>query len=246
MGGGASGMFSASSDPSRSLALQTGRFNLEEQRAMSPFRRQQAALGVQEQQLGLEAGRFRLGQERQLSPLQIEQAKLGLESGRFRFGQEQQMAPFQVRSAAASAGMGELGLERGQYEFGEFRQGAGLRAAERGLGEAQARVGLAAIGDVNEAGLRAYSLGLERENLERANIVAQRARAESEARYLPQMEAIRGGLMSRMAGMLGVRPPQVSPQASPTRSTMYPAVGPSTPRMPSWMQSYQTPSFPRR
>jgi hypothetical protein len=132
---------------------------------------------------------FRFQQEQAMAPYQLGQAQLGLESGQFQLGQARAMAPFQLRSAAAGAGLGELGLERGRYEFGEFQAGAGQRAAERQLGEAQAR---------------------------------------SQFGFLPQMEALRGGVAQRMAGRLGVSLP---PPASSGGQ--------------SWMNSYQTPLFPR-
>ena len=205
-----------------------------QERAMFPFQFQQAQLGVQSGQLGLEAEQFRFGQERAMAPYQLGQAQLGLEAGQFRFGQERQMAPFQLRSAAAGAGMGELGLERGRYEFGEFKAGEGLRAAERGLGEAQTRIGMAAIGDVRQAGQRAYTLGREREELERLSMASQAQRMQSQMKFMPQMEALRGGIMGRMAGKLGV--------ALPNQGRTYES---GTGYTPSWMQSYQAPSFPR-
>jgi len=164
-------------------------------------------------------GEQQLRQRSKMFPLELGQARTGLESSRFQLGQERAMAPFQLRSTAAAAGMGELGLERGQYEFGEIKAGAGQRAAEREFAEARARSQMAA---------------------------------------LPQMDALRGGIMGRMAGRLGVSLPQQtkSPEASGAPSYMWNSMQSglersggrsTTPQFtpPSWMNSYQSPQFPR-
>jgi hypothetical protein len=132
----------------------------------------------------------------EMENLGIQQGQLGLESGRFRLGQEQAMSPFQLRSAEAGAGLSELGLRREEYEFGEFQAGAGQRAAERQFAE---------------------------------------AKTKSQLSFLPQMEAIRGGIMGRMAGQLGVNLPQQPSLLSIRNPSEY----------RPWMQSYQTPQFPR-
>lgn len=82
---------------------------------------------------------------------------------------------------------------------------------------------MAAMGDPMEAGRRAYELGKLREEQEKQKLSSQMA-------FQPQMDAIRGGIMGRMAGRLGINLPQPSQQYSST---------------PSWMQSYQPPQFPR-
>jgi hypothetical protein len=117
-----------------------------------------------------------------------------------------------------------LGFEQKRMQFGEFQAGAGQRAAERGLGEAQARIGLAGLGDIGQAGQRAYRMGREREDFERLKMAQEGQMLRSQMSSLPQMEAIRGGIMSRMAGRLGVALP---------------------PAGQSWMQSMNAPQFPR-
>ncbi len=163
-----------------------------------------------------------------MAPFQMSQAGLGLETGQFNLQQARAMAPYQQREA-------ELGIERGRYEFGEYQQGAGQRAAERGFGEAQARIGMAALGDIGQAGQRAYTLGREQEELERLKMAAEGSRYQSQMRFMPQMEALRGGIMGRMAGQLGMNLPKFNgrPYSSGTGYT------------PSWAQSYQIPKFPR-
>lgn len=152
---------------------------------------------------------------------------LDLQRSQFGLQQEKAMAPYQL-------GQARLGLQRGQYEFDEFRQGAGLRGMQRQLGEAQASIGLASIGDVRSAGQRAYTLGREAEELERLRMANEARKMQSQMSFLPQMEALRGGIASRMASSLGVSLPQGG--GSYSSGTGY---------TPSWMRNYQTPSFPR-
>jgi hypothetical protein len=137
--------------------------------------------------------------------------------------------------------MSRLQLSRGREEFKEFQAGAGQRSAERGFGEeqalfgmAQAQVGRAAIGNVQQAGQRAYTMGRETEELERLRMASQGQRLQSQMAFQPQMDALRGGIMGRMAGRLGVQLPQMG--QSYESGTGY---------TPSWMQSYQSPQFPR-
>lgn len=210
------------------LGLQRGQFELGQAQALAPYERGQA-------QTGLATSRFNLGQAQAMAPYQIGQARLGLERGQFELGQERQMAPYQLRSQMASTGMGELGLQRGQFEFDEYKQGAGLRGMERKLGEAQTSINLAKIGDVGQAGQRAYTFGREAEELERLRMANEGRRLQSQMSFLPQMEALRGGIASRMASNLGVSLP--SGGNRPYSS--------GTGYRPSWMQSYQTPRFPR-
>jgi hypothetical protein len=91
--------------------------------------------------------------------------------------------------------------------------------------------GLIGYGDAAQE--RARVLQREQEELERARITSEGQRLESQMRLAPQMEAIRGGIMQRMAGNLGVNlPSQSQPYSSGSGYT------------PSWMQSYQSPQFP--
>lgn len=159
---------------------------------------------------------------------------LEAQRSRFNLEQERLMAPYQLRSTQAAAEMGEFGLQSKRSEFGEWQAGAGLRGMERQLGESQAAIGLARIGDVRSAGQRAYTMGREAEELERLRMAGEGRRLQSQMSFLPQMEALRGGIASRMAGSLGVSLPSTS---QPYQS--------GTGYMPSWMQNYQSPSFPR-
>jgi hypothetical protein len=145
-----------------------------------------------------------------------------------------QMAPLQLKQT-------QLGLDRGTSEFREYEAGAGQRAAERGLGTAraglgtaQAQIGLAAIGDVGQAGQRAYTFGREQDEFNRLKMASEARRAQSQMAFQPQMDALRGGIMGRMAGRLGVNLPQMGP--SYQSGTGY---------TPSWMQSTNSPQFPQ-
>ena len=155
---------------------------------------------------------------------------------------QQRRAAFAEEKELLPTDTARLQLLRGQEEFKEFQAGAGQRAAERGLGEAQAQIGLAAIGDVQQAGQRAYTLGRETEELERLRMASQGQRFQSQMAFQPQMDALRGGIMGRMAGRLGVQLPQMGQSYESgtnvglRRSERY---------TPSWMQSYQPPQFPR-
>ena len=90
------------------------------------------------------------------------------------------------------------------------------------------------MGNPFEARQRAYTSGREQEELERLRMAEEGQRLQSQMMFQPQMEAIRGGIMGRMAGNLGVSLPSMSqPFSSGTGYT------------PSWMQNYQPPQFPR-
>ena len=127
-------------------------------------------------------------------------------------------------------------------EAGEYLGGAGLRGQKQALagtqtriGQAEADIGLARIGDIRSAGQRAYTMGRETEELDRLRMATEGRRLQSQMSFLPQMEAVRGGIMSRMAGSLGVSLPQ--------RSTAYFS---GTGYKPSWMQSVPQLNFPER
>lgn len=94
--------------------------------------------------------------------------------------------------------------------------------------------GKARMGDPTQAKQRAYSLEREMEEFDRLKREADARRMQSQMAFQPQMEAIRSGIMGRMAGQLGVNLPQSSQQVSTGAGYT-----------PSWMRSYQTPSFPR-
>jgi hypothetical protein len=110
-----------------------------------------------------------------------------------------------------------------------------LKERQIELDLAKTKIGMAAIGDIGQAGQRAYTLGREQEELERLKMAAEGSRYQSQMRFMPQMEALRGGIMGRMAGQLGMNLPKFDgqPYSSGTGYT------------PSWAQSYQVPKFPR-
>jgi hypothetical protein len=91
------------------------------------------------------------------------------------------------------------------------------------------------MGDLTQAGQRAYTLGREEDELGRLRMAAEGIRLQSQMAFQPQMDAIRGGIMGRMAGNLGVG--MSKPQTSYSSGTGY---------TPSWMRSYQVPQFPTR
>jgi hypothetical protein len=69
---------------------------------------------------------------------------------------------------------------------------------------------MAAMGDPIQAGQRAYTLGRESEEFNRLKMSAEAKRLQDQMAFQPQMEAIRSGIMSRMAGSLGISLPQAS------------------------------------
>lgn len=154
--------------------------------------------------------------------------------GRQRPSFEDQLMSSRLAQENLSTQRGGLEMQRSGLEFGEFQAGAGLRDLERQLGTARSQIGLAEIGDVGQAGQRAYSLGREREEFERLKMATEGRRLQSQFSMQPQMEALRGGIMRRMAGSLGV--------GLPAADTAYTS---RTGYTPSWMQNYQPPQFPR-
>lgn len=148
--------------------------------------------------------------------------------------QQAELVGAQTRQAL---GLLPLQERRMRMEEEELIGGAGLRAQQAELagrqarlGMAEAEFGLAQLGDPTEAGRRAFQLSREAEEFQRMKQAADAARMRSEMAFMPQLEAIRGGIAGRMAGRLGINLPQPSQQYSST---------------PSWMQNYQPPQFPR-
>jgi hypothetical protein len=90
------------------------------------------------------------------------------------------------------------------------------------------------MGNPTQARQRSYTLGREAEELGRLKMAEEGSRLQSQMAFQPQMDALRGGIMGRMAGRLGVQLPQMG--QSYQSGTGY---------TPSWMQSYQPPQFPR-
>lgn len=208
------------------LGLERGKFGFEQERAMAPYemRGLQAQTGMSE--LGLERGKFGLEQERAIAPYELGQARTGLIRSQFEFGQRREMAPIEMDVA-------RLGLERGRSELDEYRAEAGLRGMRRQLEGAQTSIGLARIGDIGRAGQRAYTFGQEEEELGRLRMAAEARRLQGQMSFQPQMEAIRSGIMGRMARNLGVGLPRLANQYS--SGTGY---------TPSWVQNYRSPQFP--
>lgn len=81
---------------------------------------------------------------------------------------------------------------------------------------------------------RAYAFGREEEELGRLRMAAEGRRLQSQMAAQPQMEAIRSGIMGRMAGRLGVSVPSGGPQPY-SSGTGY---------TPSWSPNYRPPQFP--
>jgi hypothetical protein len=75
--------------------------------------------------------------------------------------------------------------------------------------------------------LRQYQMGRQAEDLERMKMQQESQRLQSQMQFQPMMDRIRSGIMGSMGARFG--------------GSM-----PSTQSQPSWMQSYQSPSFPRR
>ena len=87
----------------------------------------------------------------------------------------------------------------------------------------------------SDAGQRALTFQRESEELERLKMASEGQRLQSQMAFQPQMDAIRGGIMGRMGGSLGVGMPK-GPNPYSTGSGY----------TPSWMRSYQVPQFPNR
>ena len=90
------------------------------------------------------------------------------------------------------------------------------------------------MGNPTQARQRSYTLGRETEELGRIRMAEEGSRLQNQMALQPQMDALRGGIMGRMAGNLGVNLPQMG--GSYSSGTDY---------KPSWMQNYQVPQFPR-
>jgi len=172
-----------------------------------------------------------------------------LRAGEQRQEQEKRLFP-------STLGQQQLNLARSTYELGELKKGEGLRASERNLGQIQSSIGLSSFGfnplaspssqklqmqsiaskegeRARQERERAYSFNLEKQELDRLSMASQAGRLQSQMSVLPQFEAIRGGIMGRMASNLGVSlPNQAQPYSSGTGYT------------PSWSTIGRAPTFP--
>jgi hypothetical protein len=195
-----------------------------------------------------------------------QQAMLGMEQARMGL----RMLPLQEETQRKQAEVQKMGAA-------EYLGGAGLR------GQQQELSGLQTTRNINRTGfesqfdpsssdwfrespevtkLRQYQMGRESEDLDRLRMQEESQRLQSQMSFRPQMDAMRGGMMSRMAGRLGVQLPQMGGAGRGLGSgfpqqmgTMGGAGGPQPSQsfqgggrgmMPSsWMQSYQSPQFPR-
>jgi len=147
-------------------------------------------------------------------------------------------------------GTAPLRQQQERIQIGEYLGGAGLRSQQAGLASSLAsqEMGLLPlraqqermqIGEfISSAGLRQAEreAALARMGFERLKMQSEGRRIQSEMAFMPQMEAIRGGIMRRMAGSLGVNLPPQSIGGGYSGS-----YSPSS----SWMQNYQVPQFPR-
>ena len=152
----------------------------------------------------------------------------------------------------------QLSNMRQAYELGELQKGGAQRAAERRLGESQSLLGMYGMGldprrrrtdfgALQREGERAYSFGREKEELERLNMAAQAQKLQSQMRFMPQMDAVRAGILSRMGGgSVGMGAPYSSGTGyTPSWDKPRPswAASPSQYIAPSWT-SQTTPKFP--
>jgi hypothetical protein len=125
-------------------------------------------------------------------------------------------------------------LNKKKAEQEEFFKGAGLRKSQQAFNQAGADIGLAAIGDVKDAGQRAYTLGREEDELNRLRMAAEGMKLQSQMAYQPQFDSLRSTMMDRMGQRFGASMPK--PQTPYSSGTGY---------APSWMRSYQAPQFPK-
>lgn len=134
-------------------------------------------------------------------------------------------------------------------------------APEGRFGESQSFLGMYGMGLRNEdlrnpyrmqstlqrEGERAYSFGREKEELERLNMAAQAQNLKSQMRFMPQMDAVRAGILSRMGGgSVGMGAPYSSGTGyTPSWDKPRPSwsASPSQYIAPSWT-SRTTPKFP--
>jgi hypothetical protein len=124
---------------------------------------------------------------------------------------------------------------RKRIEQQEFMGGAGLRKSQQALTQAGMDISRAGIGDVRDAGQRAYTFGREEDELNRLRMAAEGIKLQSQMAYQPQFDTLRSTMMGRMGQRFGVSMPK--PQTPYSSGTGY---------NPSWMRSYQTPQFPTR
>jgi hypothetical protein len=167
----------------------------------------------------------------------------------------------------------------GEAQRARFFRGQEQQAlqSERAFREAQANIGLAGLGDVAEAGKRAYTVGRETEEFNRLKMAAEGQKYKSQMAFQPQMDIIRGNILERMSGQLGLGSqqaggmgggfgsgfPQIGTMGGPQPAQSFQggmsrsgfgslgmqsygssSMGGSS-LTPSWMQSYQSPQFPR-
>jgi hypothetical protein len=230
------------------LDLQKSQFGLQQEKAMAPYQLSSQMIANRAGELGLRRGesdlqrsQFGFKQEQAMAPYQLGMAKSGAEQAGFDLYRSKEMFPLEKQQAEIGvqrSGLGlkeaELGLQRGRAEFGEFQAGAGLRGMQRQIGEAESSIGLARIGNVAAAGQRAYTMGREEEELSRLRMAGEGRRIQSQMAFQPQMDAIRGSIIGKMARRLGTNLPQMG--GSYSSGTDY---------KPSWMQNNQAPQFPR-
>jgi len=179
--------------------------------------------------------------EERLLPLKERQQKMQMEEYFGGIGLRSQQAQLASEQTRQSLGLLPLQTQQQRQQIGEYLGGAGLRSQQQALagtqtrlGQAQADVSLAGIGDITAAGRRAYTLGREEEELSRLRMASEGRRLQGQMSLQPQMQTIQGGIMNRMASRLGVSLP-----------AMGGAYSSGTGYTPSWMQSLQSPQFPR-
>jgi hypothetical protein len=165
------------------------------------------------------------------------------------FNEFQGARPLRMQQQAFALGQAGMGLrmlpfqERAsRMQAEEYFGGAGLRGQQQELagletGRSIGRTKFESQYDPSSSDwfrerpeatkLRQYQMGREAEDLERMKMGAEKSKLQSQMSAQPYMDKIRQGIMSSMGGRFGL-PSMASTQQSP-----------------SWMRSYQTPSFPR-
>jgi hypothetical protein len=170
--------------------------------------------------------------------------------------QKEKLFPFEKEQARLNTQATRQNIATGAYNLQELKRGEGLRSTERNLGQIQTSTGLRSFGfnefapestfksqiqsiaekegeRARQERERAYSFNLEKQELDRLSMASQAGRLQSQMSVLPQFEAIRGGIMGRMASNLGVNlPNQAQPYSSGTGYT------------PSWSTFGRAPTFP--
>lgn len=174
---------------------------------------------------------------------------LEAQRARQEFSEWQGFAPFRQQQAQLSGLQAQqqmrlmpLGERQQRMQMEEYFGGAGLRGQQQELagletGRSIGRTKFESQYDPSSSDwfrerpeatkLRQYQMGREAEDLERMRMGAEKSKLQSQMSAQPYMDKIRQGIMSSMGGRFGL-PSMASTQQSP-----------------SWMRSYQTPSFPR-